>query len=58
MNKLLNWIDEFIFYTIKRNPREADNCCDSCQFNTECICCSGCLNLQPTFSVLEKFSDD
>ena len=22
-------------------------CCDACLFNTDCLCCTGCLNLIP-----------
>jgi len=43
MNRLLDAIDKFIYYTIKRNPREYE-CCDDCLYNTDCMCCTGCPN--------------
>jgi len=47
MTRLRDALDSFIFHIILRNPREADDCCDKCEFNGDCICCSGCLNLLP-----------
>jgi hypothetical protein len=39
---MINFIKDLIY-----RLREADDCCDNCQFNGDCICCSGCLNLIP-----------
>ena len=56
MNRLFQIIDDFIFYTIKRNPREVDECCCNCQFNMDCMCCAKCAEFQ--FLISQDLPDD
>jgi hypothetical protein len=56
MNKLFDIISDFIFYTIKRNPREAEDCCCDCQYNMDCICCADCAAFQ--FRIAEDVPND
>jgi hypothetical protein len=37
---MINYIKDLIY-----RLQEPKDCCDDCQFNDTCICCSGCLNL-------------
>jgi hypothetical protein len=54
MNRLRDLIDSFIFHIILRNPREAEDCCEYCEYNSDCVCCPGCMEFGLDTDAIEK----